>query len=107
NLDGFVYEAIDGPCPVAERLAWLERDPGGYRPQSYRRLAAFYQGAGRDDDSRDVLLAGERHRRRTLAPAGRFWGALQDVTVGYGYQPRKAVAWLFALMVVGTSVFEA
>lgn len=107
NLDGFEYGAIDGVPPVAERLAWLERDPGGFRPRSYRRLAAFYQAAGRDDESRDVLLAGERRSRSALALPGRLWGWLQDVTVGYGYQPRKAVAWLLALLAVGTFVFGA
>ncbi len=107
SLDGFAYEAIDGAAPVAERLAWLDRDPDGFRPQSYRRLASFYQAAGRDDESRDVLLAGERRSRSALALPGRLWGWLQDVTVGYGYQPRKAVAWLLALLTVGTFVFGA
>jgi hypothetical protein len=78
DLDGFVYEAIDGPLPVAERLAWLERDPGAYRPQSYRRLAALYRSAGRDDDARQVLLAGERRGRKTLPRTGRLWSWLQD-----------------------------
>lgn len=68
-------------------------------------LLPVYRGAGRDDDSREVLLAGERHRRETLVLSGRAWGRLQDFTVGYGYRPGRAVAWLAAFQLIGTIVF--
>jgi hypothetical protein len=64
-----------------------------------------YRAAGRDEDARTVLLAGERHRRDTLSRPGRWWGHLQDLTVGYGYRPGRAGAWLAALFTVGTVVF--
>ncbi|GAA4586939.1 hypothetical protein BJY16_008070 [Actinoplanes octamycinicus] len=107
DLNGFAYEAIDGPLPVAERLDWLGRDVGGFRPLTYRRLAALYRAADRDDEARTVLLAGERRRRSGLPRAGVIWGWLQDVTVGYGYRPGRAAAWLAGLLAVGTLVFDA
>ncbi|BCY12581.1 hypothetical protein [Actinoplanes sp. L3-i22] len=107
SLDGFAYEMIAGSVPVEDRLRWLRLDPGGYRPQVYGRLAAMYQAAGRDDDARVVRLAGERRRRESLPRTGRVWGWLQDLTVGYGYRPRRAGAWLLALLGLGWAVFGA
>jgi hypothetical protein len=105
-LDGFTYDAIAGAAPVAERLRWLELDPLGFRLPVYSQLASVYQAAGRDDDARTVLLAGERHHRRTLGRGGRAWGRLQDITVGYGYRPLRAVAWLLGLLALGGVVFS-
>lgn len=106
-LDGFAYDAIAGPATVGERLRWLQLDPLGFRLQIYNQLATVYQAAGRDDDARTVLLAGQRHHRRTLGRAGRAWGHLQDVTVGYGYRPVRAAAWLLGLLALGGAVFSA
>jgi len=40
-----------------------------------------------------------------VAGAGLGW--LQDVTVGYGYQPSRAALWLLALLVIGTASSRA
>ena len=78
--DGFVYgsikvavagewrEAVGRPDSVAHRMRWIRRSPG-YSPQPYEQLASWYRKAGHDDDARRVLLAKQRHRRRTLGPA--------------------------------------
>jgi hypothetical protein len=52
-----------------------------------------------------IQVAGERHRRDTLSIPGRWWGRLQDLTVGYGYRPVRAGAWLAVLFTGGTVVF--
>ncbi|MEV6348893.1 hypothetical protein [Actinoplanes sp. NPDC051851] len=105
TLGGFTYDVIAGAAPVEERLRWLRRDPSQFRPQVYGRLAAIYMNGGRDDDARAVRLAGERRRRESLPRTRRLWGWLQDVTVGYGYRPRRAAAWLLGLLVLGWVVF--
>ncbi|MEU4658497.1 oxidoreductase [Streptomyces sp. NPDC023723] len=108
ELDGFVYGAIRADRDrnsVAERVAWLRRGPG-YHPQPYEQLASWYRKAGHDDEARRVLLAKQRHRRRTLRPAGRAWGHLLDATVGYGYRPWLAGLWLLALTALGTLSFR-
>jgi hypothetical protein len=53
-----------------------------------------------------VLHERERVQRRSRNLAPRIWGVLQDVTVGYGYRPRRALAWLGILMATGSVVFS-
>ncbi|UNS99366.1 oxidoreductase [Streptomyces tubbatahanensis] len=118
ELDGFVYgsvkvdeggerrEAVGRRDSVARRVAWIRRSPG-YNPQPYEQLASWYRKAGHDDEARRVLLAKQRHRRRTLPWAARMWGHLLDATVGYGYRPWLAGVWLLALTVLGTLSFGA
>lgn len=110
-LDGFEYDAIasDGDASddgVAVRLHWLMQDPDGYRPQPYEHLAALYRRLGNDEDARRVRLAKERRRRASLSRPGRLLGRLLDWTVGYGYRPWRAAAWLAALLSVGTITFS-
>ncbi|MGW3662525.1 oxidoreductase [Streptomyces sp. NPDC005141] len=118
ELDGFLYasikvdeagerrEAVGRRDSVAHRVAWIRRG-SGYNPQPYEQLASWYRKAGHDDDARRVLLAKQRHRRRTLPRASRAWGHLLDVTVGYGYRPWLAGIWLLALALLGTLSFGA
>jgi hypothetical protein len=39
--------------------------------------------------------------------AARIWGFVQEWTVGYGYRPLRAGAWLAGLLLAGTAVFGA
>lgn len=106
SLDGLSYETLDPQLPAVQRLEWLQRDGGRYVPQPYEQLSAAYRRLGDDASARQVQLAKHRLRRGTLKPTAKFWGYLQDWTVGYGYQPARAVAWLLTLLIVGTVVFS-
>ncbi|GAB1822578.1 hypothetical protein [Herbidospora sp. RD11066] len=106
RLDGLVYESLRSPATLRDRLSWLTRHPGGYRPQPYEQLAAYYRRIGHEADSRRVLLAKQRARRRTLRVPGRAWGFVLDAVVGYGFRPWLAAAWLGALLTAGTVVFS-
>jgi len=53
-----------------------------------------------------VLYARERIQRQGKAPFYRAWSLLQDITVGYGYRPRRALAWLALLLTAGSIVFS-
>ncbi|MFB4299569.1 hypothetical protein [Actinomadura sp. NTSP31] len=106
QLDGFVYQTIDKPGPLAARLAWLDA-ADGYHPQPYEQLAAVFQGMGRDTEARAVRLAKQRRRRRTLPFPARAWGLAQDWTVGYGYRPPRAGILLATLLLIGTALFAA
>ncbi|WP_431043636.1 oxidoreductase [Streptomyces sp. P1-3] len=112
ELEGFSYgsarfESVDSSFrdDVARRLRWVRHSPR-YHPQPYEQLASCYRRLGHDDEARRVLLAKQRHRRRTLHPAGRAWGRLLDGTVGYGYRPWLAGIWLIALTLLGALVFR-
>jgi hypothetical protein len=106
RLDGLRYDQLADPRPATERLRWIERDDrSAYLPDPYEQLAAHYRRIGHDDEARFILLARQRARRRTLPAPARIWGLLQDVVVGYGYRPWRAVAWLAGLLALGTVVF--
>ncbi len=53
-----------------------------------------------------VLLAKQRHRRETLAPAAKIWSHLQDLLVGYGFRPVRAASWIALLVVAGSVLFD-
>lgn len=99
-------EAVGRRDSVARRVAWIRRSPG-YGPQPYEQLASWYRAIGHDEDARRVLLAKQRHRRRSLSLPARAWGHLLDVTVGYGYRPWLAGIWLLVLTLLGSLAFGA
>ncbi|OLZ65510.1 oxidoreductase [Streptomyces sp. IMTB 2501] len=109
RLQGFTYGSLHESgdlrtTSVERRVAWIRRHPG-YSAQPYEQLAVWYRQIGHDDDARRVLLAKQRHRRRTLGLPTRLGGHLLDATVGYGYRPWLAGVWLAALVLLGTTVF--
>ncbi|MEV8022387.1 oxidoreductase [Streptomyces sp. NPDC086554] len=111
RLQGFTYGSLHESGDLQEssverRLAWIRRQPG-YAAQPYEQLAAWYRQIGHDDDARRVLLVKQRHRRKTLGLPARLWGHLLDAAVGYGYRPWLAGLWLAALILLGTTVFNA
>jgi len=111
RLQGFTYGSLHESGglqdrTVERRVTWIRRHPG-YAAQPYEQLASWYRQIGHDDDARRVLLAKQRHRRKTLGLPARLWGHLLDATVGYGYRPWLAGLWLAALVVLGTVFFDA
>ena len=107
ELDGFTYESLDPPLPARERLRWLARDSRVAQPQIYEHLAAYYARIGQPAEARRVLCAKERHQRPGNGWLARAWGIVQDFTVGYGYQPWRAVLWLALLLSIGSTVYAA
>lgn len=125
ELTGFAYQRITqrstdvAPCPLEERLAWIReyaitnptlldrRTPehGEFSPAPYEQLSAALRKDGYERQARQVSRYAERHRHRAMGPIGGIWGAIQDVTVGFGYQPARALAWLIGLLVAGTAYF--
>jgi hypothetical protein len=105
SIDGLTYEALEPRLPARRRLQWLTRDPNGHQPQPYEQLAAHYTAIGQPAEARHVMYASERIKSRAKTPLARTWNLLQDVTIGYGYQPWRAVAWLAVLVAAGSVVF--
>jgi hypothetical protein len=105
KLSGLGYDTLDPPLPAADRIRWLSRDIDGYLPRNYETLAAMYRALGDDASARAIQLAKERARRAQLAWYGRAWSWLQETTVGYGYRPLRATAWLGAFLALGTLTF--
>ncbi|MCZ9337759.1 oxidoreductase, partial [Streptomyces sp. TRM76130] len=75
-------------------------------PEPYELLAAVLKAGGEEEDAREVLLAKQRRRREGLPLGTKLWGYLQDWTVGYGYRPGRAAAWLAVLWATGSLAFS-
>jgi hypothetical protein len=107
SLRGFSYDGLTPleDFPLRSRVAWVHAATPEYSPEPYERLAAALRAGGEDAEAREVLLAKQRRWRESLPPAGRIWGWLQDVTVGYGYRPGRAAVWMAVLWAVGAAYF--
>lgn len=106
RIDGLAYQVLEPRVPARDRLRWLARDPDGHQPQPYQQLAAHYAAIGQPAQARQVMHESERIQRRTGTPFGRGWSLLQDITVGYGYKPWRAMTWLVLLIVTGSLVYH-
>lgn len=104
NVDGLRYDDLQPHLPARKRLEWLGRTTE-YRDQPYQQLAAYYRRLGNDEQTRIVLLARQRRRRQQRPWWASWWGWLQDVLVGYGYAPSRALAWLAAAFAAGWLYF--
>ncbi|MFJ8012254.1 membrane-associated oxidoreductase [Streptomyces sp. NPDC096339] len=105
RIDGLTYRTLAPHLPAEERLPALEREETGYLPYAYEQLAAAYRTVGDEAGARTVQLAKLRRHRRTLPRHARFWGILQDATVGYGFRPLRAAGWLLALLLIGSLAY--
>jgi hypothetical protein len=120
-LDGFEYRSIQmNWVTVKQREQWLgrametsRRKPGGdhdgYVPQPYEQLAAAYRRAGDDRAAQKIQLAKYRQRNRVIGWRrwySKLWNIIQDVVIGYGYQPLRAFLWLIGLLVAGIVLFR-
>jgi hypothetical protein len=105
RLEGTTYQALDPWMPARQRLRWLDRDPGGHQQHAYEQLAFYYNSIGQPSQAREVMYARERIHVRARTPLARAWSVLQDVTVGYGYRPSRALAWLMVLLAAGSVTF--
>ena len=121
-LNGLEYTAIHmDQVKLKDRYLWLRNgiretkaERGGYYDprylaQPYEQLAQAYRRVGDDHAARCLLL--EKCRQRNRATPWRqwytkIWYYMQDILVGYGYTPFRALVWLGALLLLGTGVFR-
>ncbi|MFJ7779477.1 hypothetical protein [Streptomyces yangpuensis] len=123
DLGGFTYDRLsdrtgDGLRPtVEERLLWLRThgvlngalQPAVERhfaPGPYEQLAGALRQEGREQESRAVLREMERLRHRAWGRLGAWWGTVQDVMVGFGYLPGRALLWLSVLLFSAMAYFQ-
>ena len=107
DLEDFAYQAIaaEPEASVDTRLRWLRAVQPDFAPGPYEQLAATYRAGGDEERARRVQLERQRRRYAELHVLGRFWGRLQEWTVGYGYRPWLAIVWLAVLWLFGTLWF--
>ena len=109
-LNGFVYEKFSGgPLDGESRLDWLALQPPAMQsqPQPYRQLAQIMRESGRPA----AAMRAEVAREDALTEYGgmsfgtRVWRTALWATIGYGYQPLRALWWILLFVVVGTMLF--
>lgn len=111
ELDGLTYDRLTrrsedvAEWTAAQRLAWMARYSAGFSPGPYEQLAAALRRDGREQEARQVLLVRERRRHQTMGRLGAAWGAVQNVGIGFGYHPFRALLWLVAVVAAGTGWF--
>jgi hypothetical protein len=108
-LSGFQYSTFEGdsPADAGSRLAWLARQPPGFRAQPYAELAKALTAGGETDDATTVEIA-QRVAQRREAGLGMFeraWNLLLQVTIGYGFVPLRALWWITGFVMLGTVLF--
>ncbi len=108
TLNGFVYKTIDGgPESSAARLKWIALQGSGYFPQPYRQVAQVLRDDGHDQAAIDVLIAKEIALRREtkMGRIERLWNLVLEYTIGYGYQPLRALWWIAGFVIFGAILF--
>ena len=110
-LDGLVYAGLPqladpaGKPILSAATEWLEilrARTSGYSPQPYRQLAAASQAAGHDAVTRQILMAQRTDQldRAKMTRTERAWGKFTGVTLGYGYQPWRALLGLLGIIIL-------
>jgi len=99
-LDGLTYAGL--PVSSLDWLCLLGKATPSYAAQPYQQFAAAHRAAGHDGEVRRVLIAQRQAQIDRGAVGGRAeraWARLTGLTLGYGYQPWRA---LLALVAVAT-----
>ncbi len=67
-----------------------------YAAKPYQQLASVYREAGHDRDVRQILIAQRQAQldRSVLTGSEWLWARITGITLGYGYQPWRAMLFL-------------
>jgi len=99
---GLTYAGVPHGISGPEWRNLLRDGTRSYAAQPYQQLAAGYRAAGQERQAREILMA-QRDDELTLTDTGwreRLWGRITKVTLGYGYQPWRALLFLAAVVAI-------
>jgi len=102
EVDGLTYAGVPQEISARAWLDLLRNGTPGYAAQPYQQLAAGYRALGDERQAREILMAqrdDELTRTDTRWPE-RLWGKITKYTLGYGYQPWRALLFLAAVVAV-------
>jgi hypothetical protein len=102
SVDGLTYAGTPLRLTCPQWLELLRERTPHYAAQPYQQLAAAHRAKGQESDVRQVLMA---QRKAQLASDGvdaraRLWGWITRKTLGYGYQPWRALICLLVTLVI-------
>jgi hypothetical protein len=103
SVDRLTYAGVPGHISPQEWRELLRHGTDEYAAQPYQQLAAGYRALGDDYQARQTLMKqrDDQLARSHLRWPERLWGKITKVTLGYGYQPWRAL--LFLAVVVALS----
>ncbi|MDH6238226.1 hypothetical protein [Cryobacterium sp. CG_9.6] len=104
-VDGLVYNGY--PSVGFDRwLKLLRKGTTGYTPQPYQQLATVARAAGHDRDARRALMAqrDDQVERGDLTRSAKTWAGITKVTLGYGYQPWRALIWVGLVLLISLGI---
>ena len=107
NLRGFSYRSLGGDdTDPSQRLEWLGRSEP-FSPDVYTQLAEVYRKTGHEGYARQVAI--EREKERACQPElswwEKAWRRFLGITVAYGYEPGRALAFFVVLLAIGWLMF--
>lgn len=102
DVDGLTYGEAPRGVTTGEWLGLLREGTPTYRPQPYQQLATVLRATGHDSEARRVLMHQRRDQlaRGSLNRADRTWARVTGLTLGYGYQPWRALLALLGVIAV-------
>ena len=107
DLRGFSYARFVNPLESKSRIDWLSRRPdGAFAPQPFEQVAKVLFAMGYNNDAREVLLEKERRLTDGGASENAFWRRAWDWFAGYGYRPKRMMAWMSSVILAGTMFFN-
>jgi hypothetical protein len=101
-VDGLGYTGVPQEISAQDWLELLRHGTPGYAAQPYQQVAAGYRALGDERQARDILMAqrNDELTRTDTRWSERWWGRITRVTLGYGYQPWKALLFLAGVLVI-------
>ena len=99
-VDGLTYAGVPKLATARDWLRLLRHNTGSYAAKPYQQLAAGYQALGDDRQAREILMAqrDDQLARADTHCSEKLWGWITKVTLGYGYQPWRALLFLAAVI---------
>jgi hypothetical protein len=104
DANGLVYSGLPRGISTESWLQLLHEGTREYAAQPYQQLAAAHRAAGHDHEARRILIKQRRaqlDRHALTGRAERAWSRLTGLTLGYGYQPWRALLGLLCTLVAG------
>lgn len=116
-IEGFRYEHLVLPTSATERCKWLSKMPETWNDQPvfwsqpYEQLIKVFRNAGQDRDARRVSIAKNdayrsylKRKKGPLLERFSLWA--QKYSFGYGYFPYLPLFSSFAIITLGSIIFE-
>ena len=102
SADGMTYAGVPDTTFAGLWRELLRDGTPFYAAQPYQQLAAGYRARGDDREARRTLMAqrDDQLTRTRTRWTERWWGKITKVTLGYGYQPWRALWFLAAVVAV-------